>query len=122
MKILSVITVLSFAAASSASSTWTYEGQWGTKGSGEGQFYGPHGIDVPRAENVYVVDSYNHRVQYFTSSGSFLGKFGSQGSGNGQFFYPARIDTSSDDIVYVADRMNYRVQYFTRTGLYLGKW
>nr|NIT36459.1 6-bladed beta-propeller [candidate division Zixibacteria bacterium] len=63
--------------------------------------------------NIYVVDSNNHRIQYFTSSGSFLGKWGSEGTGNGQFSYPRGIAVTPDGAYfYVADCSNHRIQYF----------
>ena len=46
--------------------------QWGSNGAGEGQFSGPHGIEVDAEGNVYVVDTGNNRIQKFTSDGVFL--------------------------------------------------
>ena len=46
--------------------------QWGTHGSGEGQFNIPHAIDLDSAGNVYVADRGNHRVQLFDATGRFL--------------------------------------------------
>ena len=37
--------------------------------------------------NVYVADTWNYRVQKFTSNGAFITKWGSEGSGDGQFQY-----------------------------------
>nr|NIT35784.1 hypothetical protein [candidate division Zixibacteria bacterium] len=62
---------------------------------------------------VYVADSWNHRVQYFTSVGYFLGKWGRRGFGNGQFTYLCGVAvTGNGAYVYVADTENYRIQYF----------
>ncbi|HUV87646.1 MAG TPA: hypothetical protein VMX79_11110 [bacterium] len=72
--------------------------------------------------NVYVADSDNDRVQYFTPGGSFLGKWGSLGSGDGQFDDPSGVTYGPGGIVYVADARNHRVQYFTPVGSFLGKW
>jgi 6-bladed beta-propeller protein len=46
--------------------------QWGTKGSGPGQFNTPHSIVIDRNDNVYVGDRGNRRVQVFDSDGTFL--------------------------------------------------
>ena len=46
--------------------------EWGSLGAGEGQFSGPHGIEVDAEGNVYVADTGNNRVQKFTSEGLFL--------------------------------------------------
>ena len=39
--------------------------KWGTEGSGDGQFRDPWGVAVDSAGNVYVADTYNHRIQKF---------------------------------------------------------
>lgn len=46
--------------------------EWGSNGTGDGQFAGAHGIEVDTEGNVYVVDTGNHRIQKFTSNGVFL--------------------------------------------------
>ena len=62
--------------------------QWGSNGAGEGQFSGPHGIEVDAQGNVYVVDTGNNRIQKFTSEGKFLLTWGSFGAQDGQFNHP----------------------------------
>ena len=39
---------------------------WGSRGSGDGQFNSPVNIAVDASGNVYVIDAYNHRVQVFS--------------------------------------------------------
>ena len=46
--------------------------QWGTKGTGPGQFDLPHGISLDATGRVYVADRSNQRVQVFDASGHFL--------------------------------------------------
>ncbi len=80
---------------------------------GDGQFNGPTDVVVDAAGNVYVVDSGNHRIQKFDSTGKFLGKWGTRGSGPGQFETPISIALdSSGRFVYVVDKGNHRVQKF----------
>ena len=79
------------------------------------------GVAVNPGGTVYVSDTHNHRVQYFTSTGSFLGKWGSRGAGNGQFSTPLGV-AALHPYVYVADVGNHRIQYFTSSGSFLGKW
>ena len=38
---------------------------FGEEGTGPGQFYAPHGIAIDSKGNLYVVDSFNHRIQKF---------------------------------------------------------
>jgi DNA-binding beta-propeller fold protein YncE len=100
----------------------TYLAQWGSSGSGNGQFEGPTGIAVDSSNNVYVADSNNNRVEKFTSSGIYLTQWGSSGSGNGQFDYPEGIAVDSGNNIYVADYDNHRVEKFTSSGSYLTQW
>ena len=69
-------------------SAGAYVTQWGSLGSGNGQFQQPGGIAVDNADNVYVADSGNNRIQKFTSAGVYVTQWGSLGSGNGQFDTP----------------------------------
>jgi len=85
-------------------------------------FNWPYGIALDSSGNVYVADTYNHRVQKFTSSGHFVTKWGSQGSGDGQFNEPYGIALDSSGNVYVADQRNHRVQKFTSSGQFVTKW
>jgi DNA-binding beta-propeller fold protein YncE len=47
------------------SSKGEYLGGFGAQGTGNGQFFAPHGIAVNHRGQLYVVDAYNHRVQKF---------------------------------------------------------
>jgi outer membrane protein assembly factor BamB len=46
--------------------------QWGTRGSGPGQFNTPHSIVIDRDDHIYVGDRGNRRVQVFDADGNFL--------------------------------------------------
>lgn len=85
---------------------------WGSYGSGPGQFNQPNGVAVDPARNVYVADTYNHRVQVFSNDGAFLGQWGSYGSAPGQFYRPSGIAVGPDGRIYVSDTWNGRVQVF----------
>ncbi len=80
--------------------------QWGSNGTANGQFSGPHGIEVDADGNVYVVDTGNNRVQKFTSDGVFLIKWGSPGAAPGQFNHPHGIGIGPMGDVYVAETGN----------------
>jgi tripartite motif-containing protein 71 len=100
----------------------TVIGKWGYEGSGPGEFKAPCGLAVALNGDVYVSDSDNDRIQYFTSGGSLLGMWGSFGTGQGQFSRPWGIAVDRFSRVFVADHKNSRVQYFTSTGNFLGIW
>jgi len=49
---------------------------FGSEGSGPGKFIEPTAIAVnDETEDVYVLDSGNERIEYFTSAGTYLGQF-----------------------------------------------
>jgi tripartite motif-containing protein 71 len=95
--------------------------QWGSEGSGNGQFEGPYGIAVDSSGNVYVGDS-NNRIQKFDSNGKFITKWGSWGTGNGQFDYPGFIAVDYSNNVYVVDTGNHRIEKFNSNGKFITKW
>jgi DNA-binding beta-propeller fold protein YncE len=54
-----------------------FEGEWGTEGSGDGQFRDPIGVATDADGSVYVADTdNNNRIQKFTSNGAFLTEWG----------------------------------------------
>ena len=68
---------------------------WGSTGTGEGQFRVVHGIQIDAANNVYVADRDNRRIQVFDTEGTFKTQFRNVGSpwaicitpGRRQFLY-----------------------------------
>jgi sugar lactone lactonase YvrE len=58
---------------------YTAEGEkvreWGTPGTGPGQFMLPHSIQIDAAGVVYVADRENGRIQRFDQTGKFLGEW-----------------------------------------------
>lgn len=102
-----------------------YSAQFGTSGSGDGQFADARGIAVDSGGNVWVADDANCRVQKFTSGGAYSAKFGAAGTGNGQFGSgdgPWDVAVDSADNLYVTDRGNSRIQVFSSAGSFVRKW
>jgi PKD domain-containing protein/NHL repeat-containing protein len=99
-----------------------YLTQWGSFGSGDGQFMNPTGVATDSAGNVYVADINNHRIQKFSGTGTYLTQWGSPGNGDGQFNSPVGVATDVAGNVYVADLDNRRIQKFTGVGAYLTQW
>lgn len=44
----------------------------GTSGSAEGSFNAPYGLMCDGSNNLFVVDSFNHRVQKFDLNGNIV--------------------------------------------------
>lgn len=53
---------------------------WGSRGTGQGQFNIVHGIAIDAQGNVYVGDEGNKRVQVFDTEGTFKMQFGNVGA------------------------------------------
>jgi len=48
--------------------------QWGTRGSGPGEFRLPHAIQIDEEGTIFVADRENGRIQEFSLDGKFLGE------------------------------------------------
>ena len=94
--------------------------QFGSYGTGDGQFVWPRSMDLGSDGNIYATDDYLHRVSVFDQKGEFLHRWGELGSGDGQLNAPAGIAFNSGGDVYLADGLNHRVQRFTKDGSFLG--
>ena len=103
-------------------SAGTFVDDWGTLGTGNGQFFGAFGIAADSAGFIYVMDPGNHRVQKFTNTGTFVTSWGGVGSGDGQFSAALGVAVDALNNVYVADTSNHRIQKFTSTGTFITKW
>ncbi len=99
----------------------TLVAQWGSSGSGDGQFGEPWGVAAGSGK-VYVADTYAGRVEAFTADGGFVGGWGSGGKAMGRFGYAYGIATDPAGNVYVADTTNARIEKFTATGGFLTAW
>jgi tripartite motif-containing protein 71 len=93
----------------------------GSRGTAIGEFQSPGGIAVDRLGNLYVADSYNHRVQRITPAGD-VAATGERGTRPGQFLNPQGIAVDDDLRFYVVEQGSHRVQAFTAVGEYLGAW
>lgn len=120
-------------------------GNWllsfGSNGQAVGQFgafspdsvgTGPGGIAADSKGNIYVADTWNHRVQKFDSTGKFLtvwGTFINLSEQNFQddqdkdvrFYGPRGVAVGPNDHIYVTDTGNKRVLIFDTSGNSVGK-
>ena len=95
---------------------------FGTTGSGDGQFNDPVAVAVDSSFNIFVVDQSNNRIQRFNNTLLYVDQWGSLGTGPGQFDSPTGIAIDIANNVYVVDTNNNRVQKFDTDGTYLDEW
>ena len=106
-------------------------GRWRLGYNGDGglatqaELYRPQGVAVDTASNVYIADSYNHRVRKVDASGTIttLAGTGTQGySGDGgpatqaQLYRPQGVAVDGASNVYIADSYNNRVRKVDASG------
>lgn len=137
--------VLALDAVGAAAFNYTSSSQFGSDGNQAGQFDEPQGVAVDQAtHDVYVADTGNHRIEQFSSNGTFIAAWGwgvsdgaaqsevctsdcqagQAGGGEGQLTTPiaVAVDNSggpSNGDVYVADYSDKRVDKFNSSGQYL---
>ena len=68
-RVVTVVGWLLLVAVARAEAPSVYVLQWGSPGTGDGQFNSPISVAVDAGGYVYVADSGNHRIQKFTGSG-----------------------------------------------------
>ena len=88
--------------------------QWGTRGSGPGQFSGLHGIDADRNGRVYVADRGNQRIQVFDQNGTHLDTWPG-------LRFPNHV-VATPDAVFVSDGTNARLLKYDTSGKLLSFW
>lgn len=89
-----------------------------------GTFNEPWGIAVGPDGSIYVADTWNHRIQKFTSEGQFIKTWGygiSQTEDPYGFYGPRGLAVDMQGRVYVTDTGNKRVIVFDSEGNYITK-
>ena len=80
----------------------TYLKEWGTNGSGPGQFQLPHAIVMDSRGRLIVADRTNRRLQLFDTDGNFLTQWTHLG-------VPYGLYIAQDDTLYIADFENAQI-------------
>ena len=94
---------------------------FGQRGSSVGMRFGPYGVAVNERDEIAVTDNKNHRVQVFSSDGTYLRSFGRKGDKQGELNWPAGIAFDKNSRSIVVDTNNHRVQLYNEQGEYLSQ-
>ncbi|MFO7698712.1 MAG: hypothetical protein R6X16_16370, partial [Anaerolineae bacterium] len=111
-----------FAASGAYLREWGIFGETGDNVTLDGAFYGPRGVALDSAGNLYVSDTGNKRVLKYSAQGELLAAVGGSGEGPGQFQEPVGLAVGDDGTVYVADTWNKRIQAFDADLSYVREW
>jgi uncharacterized protein (TIGR03663 family) len=108
---------------------WGSYGECSTEIPAPSSFCEPWDVTIGPEGDVYVADTWAHRVQRFTADGEFVTQWGTFGEagvddplGQARFYGPRSLTVSADGLVYVSDTGNKKVQIFTTNGEFVGAW
>jgi DNA-binding beta-propeller fold protein YncE len=87
-------------------------GAWGTPGQAPGEFNRAEGVGTDSADQIYVADSCNHRIQIFSGEGKLLRAHGHAGTATGEMSYPYDVTVDKQGRHYVCEFGNSRIQVF----------
>jgi RHS repeat-associated protein len=96
-----------------------YSAQFGSEGTGDGQFNVSGDVAIDAKGDLWVLDSDNGRIEEFSDKGEYLRSVGTEGSGPGELLAPSAIAIDSKGDLWVADTGNSRVDEFNEDGEYV---
>ena len=97
-------------------------GEFGTGGTGPGEFWWPSSVAFDSRDRLYVADEALNRITVFSSEGVLLHTFGEAGRGPGQLNKPSSLAFDDQDHLFLTDSANHRVQKLTSDGRFAASW
>uniref|UniRef100_A0A7S0KXU1 Peptidylamidoglycolate lyase n=1 Tax=Asterionellopsis glacialis TaxID=33640 RepID=A0A7S0KXU1_9STRA len=85
---------------------------------GRSELEGPEGVVADDQGNVYIADTWNHRIQKYDKEGGLVSSWGSRGSGDEELDQPEGM-AIFNGILHIADRYNNRIQRTDLEGNFL---
>ncbi len=119
--------VFSVTTLSAQSHILNYVGEWGKKGSGDGEFT-PSGIAIENHKYMYVLDKGNNRIHKYDYNGVFIENWGGIQPGgirnpNIDYHLPMGITMhQGNKHFYMADTYTHQVRFISPDGTPLTKW
>ena len=89
--------------------------EWGSKGTGPGQFDLVHSLAIDKQGRIYASDRRNNRIQIFDADGTFLDEWRNVGS-------PTRLVITEDQHLWMSDANYTRFAKFDLNGRLLTYW
>ncbi len=99
-----------------------YLGEFGTGGTGDGDFWWPSSLAFDSQDRLYVADEALNRITVFDNQGGLLTTWGEAGSADGQVNKPSSLLFDDADHLLLADSGNHRVQKLTGEGRFIESW
>ena len=99
-----------------------YLGEFGTGGTGPGEFWWPSALAFDSDDRLYLADEALNRITVFSTTGEVLDLWGQAGSAPGQLNGPSGLAFDLDGNLLITDSGNHRVQKFSASGEYLDSW
>ncbi|MFN8593713.1 MAG: 6-bladed beta-propeller, partial [Thermomicrobiales bacterium] len=104
-----------------------YVESWGGPGNGPGEFafWDPvvqvtsGAVAFDATGNIYVADTFNHRVQKFTPERAFVAAWGASDGSDGALNTPIHVSVAENGLVYVVDSEQAHIQVFDSDGSYV---
>jgi DNA-binding beta-propeller fold protein YncE len=88
----------------------------GSSGTGDGEFNTPTAVVEAPDGTIWVLDTFNFRVQQLDSELQYLSQFGQHGDGSGHFALAKGLAVDPDGHIYVSDARFDAVQVFDEDG------